>query len=191
MMGDVIGWFPDSTIIAPGTTIGNQEVDHRVANSLELISSLLSIQARDTSRQFVRDALESTVHRIQALAGVRQQLYRLNSEQAVDIAAYLLTLSSKMVQCSRSSSAPRQIITHAQSHLVSANFASMLGILTNEPVMNACKRVHAPDEPGEIEVVLFFASRMEFLMEVRDSDRLGDVQEIPITSVMGCASSKR
>lgn len=185
MTADVIGRFPDATIVAPGTTIGHREVDHRVANSLQLISSLLSIQARDTSHQFVREALETAVHRIQAIASIHQQLYRSDSAHAVDIATYLLKLSSTMERCCSSSTAPRQIITHVQSQLVPADFASMLGILINELVMNACKYAYAPDEPGQIDIVLFFPSRSEFLMEVRDYGGLGDVQKIPISPGMG------
>lgn len=185
MTGDVIGRFPDATIVAPGATIGHQEVDHRVANSLQMISSLLTIQARDTADQIVRDALESAVHRINAVAGVHQHLYRSSLAHSIDIAPYLLKLSSKMERCCGTGAVPRQINTHVQSHLVPADFASMLGIVINELVMNACKHAYAPDEPGEIDIVLFFPNRSEFLMEVRDYGGVADVQKIPLGSGMG------
>src|SRR3546814_17876652 len=52
--------------------------------------------------------------------------------------------------------------------MVSADFACVLGILITELVINACKHAYAPDEPGEIEICLFFPAKSEFRMEVRD-----------------------
>src|SRR3546814_4446504 len=62
----------------------------------------------------------------------------------------------------------KQISAHVQGQMVSADFACVLGILITELVINACKHAYAPDEPGEIEICLFFPAKSEFRMEVRD-----------------------
>ncbi|MBP1888312.1 sensor histidine kinase [Sinorhizobium mexicanum] len=165
--------------------MSHQEVDHRVANSLQLISSLLSIQAREASDQSVRDALLIAVRRINAVAAVHQQLYRSSSAHAIDIASYLLDLTAKIEQVCSGSVGRKQITAHIQSLVVPAGFASMLGILINELVINACKHAYAPDEPGDIDVYLFFPNQSEFRMEVRDYCGVADVHKVSITSGLG------
>jgi len=52
--------------------------------------------------------------------------------------------------------------------MVSPDFASALGIMVTELVINACKHAYAPGEPGDIQVRLSFPTRTQFRLEVRD-----------------------
>lgn len=124
-------------------------------------------------------------HRIDAVAAVHQQLYRSSSAHTVDIAPYLLDLTAKIGQGCSGSMARKQITTDIQSFEVPAEFASMLGILINELVINACKHAYAPDEAGDIDICLFFLNQSEFRMEVRDNGGIADVHKAPITSGLG------
>ena len=160
------------TVLQP-ETLGRKEVDHRVANSLQLISSLLSLQARQAADPSVRDALGAAVHRIGAVGAVHKLLHRSSLPHSIDIARYLFDLADTIEQGFGeqgvgSGLGRKQISAHVQGNIVSPDFASVLGILVTELVINACKHAYAPDEPGDIEICLFFPSQSEFLMEVRD-----------------------
>ena len=155
------------TVLPPETT-SHQEVDHRVANSLQLISSLLSLQATQSTDTAVRDALASAVNRICAVGSLHEQLYRSGSPHAVDIACYLFDLADRIEQGVGYGKGRKHISAHVQANTVPPGFARVLGILVTELVINACKHAYAPDEPGDIEICLFFPSRSEFRMEVRD-----------------------
>jgi two-component sensor histidine kinase len=156
-----------TTTVLPPETMRRQEVDHRVANSLQLISSLLSLQARQAADVSVRDALGIAAHRIDAVGAIHKCLHQSGSLSSIDIAAYLFDLAETIEQ-SFGGAGCKRILAHVQSQMVSPDFASALGIMVTELVINACKHAYAPGEAGDIEVRLSFPSRTQFRLEVRD-----------------------
>ncbi|WP_449470085.1 sensor histidine kinase [Sphingobium chungangianum] len=155
-------------VVLPAETISQRETDHRVANSLQLISSLLSVQARHASDDSVRDALVTAIHRIGAVGAVHKQLHHARSPNSIDIASYLFDLAEAIEQTFCGGIGRKHISAHIQGRMVSADFASVLGILVTELVTNSCKHAYAPDEPRDIEICLFFPALSAFRMEVRD-----------------------
>lgn len=164
------------TVLSP-ETMTRREIDHRVANSLQLISSLLSLQAKQAADASVRDALGAAVHRIGAVSAIHKQLHQSGSQRSVDIACYLFDLAEIIEQGFGGGAGRKQISAHVQGRMVSADFASVLGILVTELVINACKHAYAPDEPGEIEICLFFPAKSAFRMEIRDYGGKADDRE--------------
>ena len=65
------------------------EVNHRVQNSLTIISGFLSMQARASSEQPIKDALAEARHRVTAVALVHRRLYDADQVQSVDAARYV------------------------------------------------------------------------------------------------------
>jgi two-component sensor histidine kinase len=147
--------------------MSRREVDHRVANSLQLISSLLSLQARQATDVSVRDALGIAAHRIDAVGAIHKCLHQSGSLSSINIAAYLFDLA-ETIERSFTGAGCKRVLAHVQSGMVSPDFASALGIMVTELVINACKHAYAPGEAGDIEVRLFFPSRTQFRLEVRD-----------------------
>lgn len=154
--------------VLPPDTIGRREVDHRVANSLQLISSLLSLQARQAADASVRDALGIAAHRIDAVGAIHKRLHRSASLSSIDIAPYLFDLAETIEQSFGGGPAGKRIIAHVQDQMVSPDFASVLGIMITELVINACKHAYEPGQAGDIEVCLSFPARTQFRLEVRD-----------------------
>jgi two-component sensor histidine kinase len=164
---DTIRKQAGTTTVLPPDTMRRREVDHRVANSLQLISSLLSLQARKSSDVSVRDALGIAVHRIDAVGALHKSLHLSGSLSSIDMAPYLFDLAQTIEQ-SFGGAGRKCILAHVQSQMVSPDFASALGIMVTELVINACKHAYAPGEAGNIEVRLCFPSRTQFRLEVRD-----------------------
>lgn len=155
-------------MVLPPETMRSQESDHRVANSLQLISSLLSLQARQASDASVRDALGVAAHRIDAVGSIHRRLHQGGSPSSIDIAPYLFDLAHTIEQGFGGGSACRRVIANVQGQMVPPGFASVLGIMITELVINACKHAYAPGEPGDIQIRLLFPSRTQFRLEVRD-----------------------
>jgi DNA-binding LytR/AlgR family response regulator len=65
------------------------EMNHRVANSLQMVSSLVSLQTRRATGQEARAMLQDVRHRIQAISRIHRQLYTGESFQAVNMREYL------------------------------------------------------------------------------------------------------
>jgi two-component sensor histidine kinase len=150
------------------------EVDHRVANSLQMLSALLSLQCREVADPAARAALDEAVGRIAAVAAVHRRLYQSKARNFVDIAGYIIDLAESLEEGCGRGPRHRPIHVEIEERMVRGEFACLIGILVAELVMNACKHAYAVDEPGGIDVRLFFRNGSDFSLEVRDYGRGAD-----------------
>jgi two-component sensor histidine kinase len=153
--------------VLPPLTVGvEEEVGHRFFNSLQLISAFLSAQGRITPDPAARKALESSVHRIAAVAAIQRHLYNQAEEGLVDVSTYLLDLAC-MLRASVGGQ-HRQVHVQAQPVLVPTGFATNLGILASELVINACKHAYRDGEIGDVDLSFKVRLGSLFKLEVRD-----------------------
>lgn len=71
-----------------------KEIDHRVKNNLQIISSLLNLQSSDIHDELARDVLRATQGRIRAMATIHEKLYQSEDLAEIDFGEYLKTLTS-------------------------------------------------------------------------------------------------
>ncbi len=113
-----------------------QEVHHRVKNNLQIVASLLSLQASSVTDDAVRAALIDTTRRIQSMALVHQQLYARDSVGRIAFEEYARSLC----QALRSSIGGDSVLTfEADPVSVSIDRAVPAGLILNELVTNAFK----------------------------------------------------
>jgi two-component sensor histidine kinase len=140
----------EATTPASRIPSASDEVNHRVANQLQLIAALISAEARTIVDAGTLGVLERTRQRIVAVGAVHRQLY-VGSRSEVDLGEYLDDLAE---QLSRTCGPQRQIEIDADTVPVTADVATSFGILTTELITNACKHAYGADEPGDIVVRL-------------------------------------
>lgn len=144
------------------------EANHRIANSLQLISALLSSQGREVTDPVARSALNMSVHRIDAVASVHRQLHRAYAARAVDVATYLVDLVDGLQASFHEGAGRRRLHLDVEQLPVTPDFATTLGVIVTELVINACKYAYASDEPGDIEIAFAATAGNGFSLEVRD-----------------------
>ena len=115
-----------------------QEVHHRVKNSLQLVRTLLHLQARAATEE-VSAELEKAAGRIMTISAVHQRLYDGGSVTQADAAAYLQELVGDMQTMMSDSAAGRRIVVQAEPLLLPADQITHLGLVTSELVTNALK----------------------------------------------------
>ncbi|MBC7799328.1 MAG: GAF domain-containing protein [Gemmatimonadaceae bacterium] len=115
-----------------------QEVHHRVKNSLQLVRTLLQLQARSCSEE-TRVQLEEAAGRIMTIAAVHQRLYEGGSVTQTDAAAYLRALTADMQAVMADRTEGRDIVVRADPLPLPADHVTPLGLITSELVTNAMK----------------------------------------------------
>ncbi|WP_347091865.1 histidine kinase dimerization/phosphoacceptor domain -containing protein [Sphingomonas parapaucimobilis] len=115
-----------------------KEVDHRVQNSLQLVSSFLSLQAKAADDLRVREQLVEAQARLSAVALVHRRLYRDDQIQTVDLARYLEDLVGDMKQSLGRDWAAMMRLDLAPV-LMPTDRAINLGLVTTELIINATK----------------------------------------------------
>ncbi|URD59784.1 response regulator [Sphingomonas sp. KRR8] len=145
-----------------------REVNHRVANSLQMVSAFVHMQARDVTNEAAREALRDTDSRIKAIAQVHRRLYTSDDVESVAMDEYLAAIVAELQDTWSTPSAPRPIRLQADQLVMKTDHAVSLGVVVNELVSNACKYAYQPEEPGEIRVRLAGKVPSGFRLEIED-----------------------
>jgi two-component sensor histidine kinase len=145
-----------------------REVNHRVANSLQLVSAFVHLQAATVEDEGARSALESTKQRIGAIAQVHKRLYSSSDVERVDMEAYLAALAPELEQTWSTPSSPRHVRVDAAPVLLRTDRAVSVGIIVTELVSNACKYAYPDGQPGEVRVSLQPEEGDRFRLQVED-----------------------
>lgn len=145
-----------------------EEMRHRIANSLQLIASILLLKAEAVDSSDSRAHLQDAHGRIMSIATVQQHLdpAGLIADQ-IEVGPYLTTLCESLVSSMIGGRNPITLTVHATSGNVTSDSAISLGLLTTELVINALKHAF-PHNEGSIRVS-FESKEPEWTFTVEDN----------------------
>ena len=115
------------------------EVHHRVKNSLQLVQTMLQLQARGIPEGDERSRLQDAASRIMTIATVHRRLHEHGAIDGTDAGSYLRGLMNDLGVSIAPDSALRPIEVEAESIILSADRIAPLGLITTELVTNALK----------------------------------------------------
>ena len=129
-----------------------REMNHRIQNSLQLVSSFLGLQARASDDAEFQEAIEEARRRLGAVSLVHRRLYRADQIEKIDMARYLEELWEEMVSA-MDPEWSRMARLNLSPVMVSTDKAVTLGLIATELIINANKYAY-DGAPGRIDIAV-------------------------------------
>ena len=146
-----------------------EEMQHRVANSLQIIASILLIKARTVQSEETRLQLEDAHQRVLSVAAVQQHLHLVRRNEPIEVATYLTKLCETLAQSMIGDSRPVSLKVEADAGTALSRDAVSIGLIVTELVMNALKHAFPAEKPDAAIVVSYKVAETDWKLTVSDN----------------------
>jgi len=154
------------------------EMQHRTANNLQILASVLLVNSRFVQSEEARLALQDAHRRVLSVAAVQQRLYVLSPHHTIDIARYLSDLCETLTQSMVGENRPISLTVQADSRTVLSRDVVSIGMIVTELVMNALKHAFPDEKIGASIVVSYRMAGPDWKLTVSDNG-VGDIDIRP------------
>ncbi|MFZ2498137.1 MASE3 domain-containing protein [Methanosarcina sp.] len=137
-----------------------KEIHHRIKNNLQIITSLLDLQAEKFSKreavqtQEILNAFKDSQNRVISMALIHQELYKSRDMATLDFASYLQKLTADLLNSYIVEGQNVSLKLNLEPIYLDMDTAIPLGIIVNELISNSLKHAFQPERRGEIRISL-------------------------------------
>lgn len=144
-----------------------KEIHHRVKNNLQVISSLLRLQARYIKDEEALDVLRDSQNRVRAMAMIHENLYQSSDLGKINFSEYIGNLS-KNLSCGYAVN--KNIKINLQIHQVQLRIDTAIpcGLIINELVSNAIKHAFVNTDSGVVYIEFLDLGKSKYSFRVSD-----------------------
>ena len=145
------------------------EMQHRIANSLQIIASIIMLKARTVQSPETRLHLEDAHKRVMSVAAVQQHLQVSGRGELIEVATYLSKLCATLAQSMIGDGGHIIIEVKAAEGGVSSSDAVSIGLIVTEAVINALKHAFAKDEKDGRIIVTYEVTGTDWKLSIADN----------------------
>lgn len=145
-----------------------KEIHHRVKNNLQVISSLLRLQARHVEDESALEALREGQSRILSMSLIHQNLYQDDKLVGVNVRDYLSKLTESLFASYNINPGKVQLKVDIDELVLDVDTLIPLGLIINELLTNALKYAFPGGRSGEV-ILKLKAAGQQLLLEVGDN----------------------
>ncbi|MCP4608052.1 MAG: PAS domain S-box protein, partial [Planctomycetes bacterium] len=146
-----------------------KEIHHRVKNNLQVISSLLSLQAGYIKDEKALVMFHESRHRVKSMALVHERLYRSPDLARIDFAEYIRDLTTYLFRAYGVNSRQTKLKIKVADVTLGIDTAIPCGSIINELVSNSLKYAFPTGQPGQISIDLQLLADRRFALLVSDN----------------------
>jgi PAS domain S-box-containing protein len=145
-----------------------KEVHHRVKNNLQIVSSLLSLQAGNISDPEIRNMLTDSQQRVQSMGLMHELLYRSADFGRIDMSAYVRTAAAHLLRSYQADADQISMTVDAEGVFLEVDTAIPCGLLLTELVSNCLKHAFPDGRKGRVYLGLRSNIAGQVTLVVRD-----------------------
>ena len=145
-----------------------KEVYHRVKNNLQVVSSLINLQARNVKNEATAELLKQSADRIKAMALLHEKLYQSKDLARIDFNAYIHSLADHLLFGYGVHSDKIRVNIRIDDIFLDVDTAIPCGLIINELLSNALEHAFPDNRHGEIGIT-FTQDQGEFILVISDN----------------------
>jgi chemotaxis protein methyltransferase CheR len=146
-----------------------REMRHRIANSLQIIASILLLKASSVSSEETKSELRDAHQRVMSVAAVQSHLHDVEGIEQIDMGAYLTKLGAGLAASMIGPKQNIKIVVAADGGTLSTSQAVSLGLIATELIINAIKYAF-PNERSAARIrVTFEMAKSDWKLTVSDN----------------------
>ncbi len=146
-----------------------REMRHRIANSLQIIASILLLKAGSVSSEETKSELRDAHQRVMSVAAVQSHLHEVKGIEEIDMRAYLTKLGAGLASSMIGPKDNVRIVVVADEGTLPSSHAVSLGLIVTELIINAIKYAFPPPTDAGNILVTFETTGPDWKLAVSDN----------------------
>lgn len=146
-----------------------QEMQHRVANSLQIIASILLLKAKTVRSEETRQHLHDAHKRVMSVAAMQRQLQPSEPGATIELGPYLSRLCETLVASMIGDRRPISLKVNVEHGTASSSQAVSIGLIVTELVINAIKHAFPDDRSDGAVTVAYDLAEPSWRLTVSDN----------------------
>jgi PAS domain S-box-containing protein len=146
-----------------------RELHHRVKNNMQIISSLLRLQARNIKNKKLHEAFKSCQNRIRSMALIHEKFYKSEDLTRIELDKYIQDLTIHLFHTYGVAPNIIRLTTEMENVHIEINRAISLGLIINELVSNSLRHAFPDGKKGEIRIKLRKSLNSKYELVIGDN----------------------
>ena len=149
----------------------HRELNHRVKNNLQILSSIFSLQAEHFNDAQIVEAIKSGESRVNAMALIHQKLYLDEAVQEVNLKAYVSELVNYLIKIYGFHTKELNLDMDLEDMEISVDKAIPIGLIINELVSNALKHAFKDNPDPLLQIMVSRNAEGNFALKISDNGK--------------------